>query len=170
MWPDWASRQLEISPWTEMSVKFLARRSRIFPVNSLTVKVLRLGMRLKLSCWVILTNPCSVIRGLWPQWGTARILTGHGCAWSDDEILHSSVRFRICKIAGRSRQGGKNAGRLATQAGTHGRAANSLGIGLSGRSSSQRMLTIHQRLPSYASSKLLMPRAKGASPGAFRDS
>src|SRR6266403_880720 len=114
MWPDWASRQLEISPWTEMSVKFLARRSRIFPVNSLTVKVLRLGMRLKLSCWVILTNPCSVIRGLWPQWGTARILTGHGCAWSDDEILHSSVRFRICKIAGRSRQGGKNAGKPAT--------------------------------------------------------
>src|SRR6266478_5723598 len=53
MWPDWASRQLEISPWTEMSVKFLARRSRIFPVNSLTVKVLRLGMRLKLSCWVM---------------------------------------------------------------------------------------------------------------------
>src|SRR5260370_6505372 len=37
-----------------MSVKFLARRSRIFPVNSLTVKVLRLGMRLKLSCWVMM--------------------------------------------------------------------------------------------------------------------
>src|SRR5713101_4957667 len=53
MWPDWASRQLETSPWTLMSVKFLARRSRIFPVNSLTVKVLRLAMRLKLSCWVM---------------------------------------------------------------------------------------------------------------------
>src|SRR6267378_2351823 len=53
MWPDWASRQFEISPWTLMSVKFFARRSRIFPVNSLTVKVLRLGMRLKLSCWVM---------------------------------------------------------------------------------------------------------------------
>src|SRR6266851_1176283 len=53
MWPDWASRQFEISPWTLMPVKFLARRSRIFPVNSLTVKVLRLGMRLKLSCWVM---------------------------------------------------------------------------------------------------------------------
>src|SRR5260370_24123411 len=53
MWPDWASRQLEISPWTLTSVKFFARRSRIFPVNSLTVKVLRLGMRLKLSCWVM---------------------------------------------------------------------------------------------------------------------
>src|SRR6266852_184077 len=53
MWPDWASRQLEISPWTEMSVKFLASKSRIFPVNSLTVQVLRLGMRLKVNCWVI---------------------------------------------------------------------------------------------------------------------
>src|SRR5258708_38227172 len=54
MWPDWASRQFEISPWTLMPVKFLARRSRIFPVNSLTVKVLRLGMRLKLSCEVMM--------------------------------------------------------------------------------------------------------------------
>src|SRR5260370_14218114 len=53
MGQEWASRQLEISRWTLMSVKFLTRRSRIFPVNSLTVKVLRLGMRLKLSCWVM---------------------------------------------------------------------------------------------------------------------
>src|SRR6267142_2747 len=53
MWPDWASRQLETSPCTEMSVKFLARRSRILPVNSLTVNVLRSGMRLKVSCCVI---------------------------------------------------------------------------------------------------------------------
>src|SRR5258708_4309692 len=53
MWPDWASRQFEIPPWTLMSVKFFARRSRIFTVSSLTVKVLRLGMRLKLSCWVM---------------------------------------------------------------------------------------------------------------------
>src|SRR5258708_12917751 len=53
MWPDWASRQLEISRWTLMSVKFFARRSLIFTVSSLTVKVLRLGMRLKLSCWVM---------------------------------------------------------------------------------------------------------------------
>src|SRR5258705_10407826 len=53
MWPDWASRQLETSPCTEMSVKFLARRSRILPVNSLTVNVLRSGMRLKVRCCVI---------------------------------------------------------------------------------------------------------------------
>jgi len=53
MWPDWASRQLEISPWTLMSVKFLASRSRILPVSSLTVKVLRSGMRLKVSCRVM---------------------------------------------------------------------------------------------------------------------
>src|SRR5258708_15783417 len=53
MWPDWASRQLEISRWTLMSVKFFARRSLIFTVSSVTVKVLRLGMRLKLSCWVM---------------------------------------------------------------------------------------------------------------------
>src|ERR1700686_3017065 len=52
MCPDWASRQLEISPWTLMSVKFLARRSRIFPVSSLTVQVLRSGMRLKVS-WLM---------------------------------------------------------------------------------------------------------------------
>src|SRR5882724_6889606 len=61
MWPDWASRQLEISPWTEMSVKFLARRSRILPVSSLTVKVLRSGMRLKVSCSVILSSQWSVL-------------------------------------------------------------------------------------------------------------
>src|SRR6266567_3936475 len=58
MWPDWASRQLETSPWTEMSVKFLARRSRIFPVSSLTVHVLRLGIRLKVSCCVIVLRSC----------------------------------------------------------------------------------------------------------------
>src|SRR5882757_2618312 len=61
MWPDWASRQLAFSPWTEMSVKFLARRSRILPVSSLTVKVLRSGMRLKVSCSVILSSQWSVL-------------------------------------------------------------------------------------------------------------
>src|SRR3989440_2238037 len=59
MWPDWAARQLEISPCTLMSVKFLASRSRIFPVSSLTVKIWRVGMRLKVSCWVILSSGSS---------------------------------------------------------------------------------------------------------------
>src|SRR5579885_748718 len=44
------------------------------------------------------------------------------------------------------------------------------GSGLSGRSSSQKILTTYQRLPSLNSCRLLMPRAKGFSPGALRDS
>src|SRR2546425_915447 len=47
MWPDWASRQLEISPRTKMSVKFLASRSRIRAVRSLTVRTWRVGWSMK---------------------------------------------------------------------------------------------------------------------------
>ena len=50
---DWASRQLEISPSTQMSVKFLPRRSRIRAVSSLTVSARRVGWRLNVS-WLIL--------------------------------------------------------------------------------------------------------------------
>src|SRR5580658_7937282 len=52
MWPDCASRQLEISPSTQMSVKFLPSRSRMRAVSSLTVRARRVGCRLKVS-WLM---------------------------------------------------------------------------------------------------------------------
>src|ERR1700704_6074529 len=73
MWPDWASRQLEISPWTEMSVKFLASRSRILPVSSLTVKILRSGMRLKVSCSVMRSDPEFVVK----TWTATEMIAPH---------------------------------------------------------------------------------------------
>jgi len=51
-WPDWASRQLEISPSTLSSVKFLARRSRMRAVSSETESARRDGWRLKVS-WLM---------------------------------------------------------------------------------------------------------------------
>src|SRR6266403_4833902 len=59
MCPDVASRQLEISPSTRMSVKFLASRSRMRTVNSVTDHTRRSGIKLKCSCVVIrYSNPC----------------------------------------------------------------------------------------------------------------
>jgi len=46
----------------------------------------------------------------------------------------------------------------------------SLGSGLEADSSSHRMLRTHQRLPSKKSCMLLMPRVKGLSEAAWRDS
>src|ERR1700693_1549227 len=58
MCPDVASRQLEISPSTRMSVKFLASRSRIFTVSSVTHQTRRSGIKLNCSCVVIrCSNP-----------------------------------------------------------------------------------------------------------------
>src|ERR1700675_3547893 len=61
MCPELASRQLEISPSTRMSVKFLASRSRIRTVSSVTDHTRRSGIRLNCSCVVIrYSNP-------WPE-------------------------------------------------------------------------------------------------------
>src|ERR1700688_558590 len=61
MCPDVASRQLEISPSTRTSVKFLARRSRIRTVSSVTDQTRRSGIKLNCSCVVIrYSNP-------WPE-------------------------------------------------------------------------------------------------------
>lgn len=43
------------------------------------------------------------------------------------------------------------------------------GMGLSGRSLSQEMLRIHQRVPSLRSSTLLMPRSKGSPLASWRE-
>src|SRR5437899_11927506 len=80
MCPDCASRQLETSPCTKMSVKFLASRSRILPVNSLTVQVLRLGIRLKVSC-------CVIILGSRDPW----TVTGDLCAGLETCAWHANV-------------------------------------------------------------------------------
>src|SRR5437773_12487100 len=61
MWPDWASRQLEISPWTKMSVKLRASRSRMRAVSSLRVRIWRVGWRLNVR-WLILSGQSSVVR------------------------------------------------------------------------------------------------------------
>src|ERR1700686_2485441 len=53
MCPEVASRQLEISPSTKMSVKFLASRSRMRTVNSVTDQTRRSGIKLNCSCVVI---------------------------------------------------------------------------------------------------------------------
>src|ERR1700680_498838 len=59
MCPDVASRQLEISPSTRMSVKFLASRSRLFTVSSVPHQTRRSGIKLNCSCVVIrYSNPC----------------------------------------------------------------------------------------------------------------
>src|ERR1700692_1269693 len=58
MCPEVASRQLEISPSTRMSVKFLASRSRIRTVSSVTDQTRRSGIKLNCSCVVIrYSNP-----------------------------------------------------------------------------------------------------------------
>src|SRR6266571_1801398 len=80
MWPDWASRQLEISPCTLMSVKFLARRSRMRAVSSLTVQTGRVGMRLKVSCWVIVRDSRFLANNLW------RAPRGSSKAWQRKEL------------------------------------------------------------------------------------
>src|SRR6202795_2372747 len=59
MCPELASRQFEISPSTRMSVKFLASRSRIFTVSSVTDQTRRSGIQLNCNCAVIrYSNPC----------------------------------------------------------------------------------------------------------------
>src|ERR1700681_833150 len=61
MCPELASRQLEISPSTRMSVKFLASRSRMRTVSSVTDQTRRSGIKLNCSCVVIgYSNP-------WPE-------------------------------------------------------------------------------------------------------
>src|ERR1700726_664818 len=58
MCPELASRQLEISPSTRMSVKFLASKSRMRTVSSVTDQTRRSGIKLNCSCVVILcSNP-----------------------------------------------------------------------------------------------------------------
>src|ERR1700692_4479400 len=58
MCPEVASRQLEISPSTRMSVKFPASRSRMRTVSSVTDQTRRSGIRLNCSCVVIrYSNP-----------------------------------------------------------------------------------------------------------------
>src|ERR1700733_337812 len=53
MCPELASRQLEISPSTRTSVKFLASRSRIRTVSSVTDHTRRSGIKLNCNCVVI---------------------------------------------------------------------------------------------------------------------
>src|ERR1700688_3565907 len=68
MCPEVASRQLEISPSTRMSVKFRASRSRIRTVSSVTDHTRRSGIKLNCSCVVIrhlnpLPEKFSIFRG-----------------------------------------------------------------------------------------------------------
>src|ERR1700731_4093740 len=61
MCPELASWQLEISPSTKISLKFLASRSRMRTVSSVTDQTRRSGIKLNCSCVVIrYSNP-------WPE-------------------------------------------------------------------------------------------------------
>src|ERR1700730_3331411 len=61
MCPELASRKLEISTSTTMSVKFLASRSRMRTVSSVTDQTRRSGIRLNCNCVVIRYS------NLWPE-------------------------------------------------------------------------------------------------------
>src|SRR5260370_15279521 len=111
MWPDWASRQLETSPCTEMSVKFLARRSRILPVNSLTVNVLRSGMRLKVSCCVI-EGQCRRLSEI-RQGNNARVPAGCGRQRFSGQKVESKATIQYAgQINGGSERQAKAEGRV----------------------------------------------------------
>src|ERR1700693_2189957 len=84
MCPELASRQLEISPSTRMSVKFLANRSRMRTVTSVTDHTRRSGIKLNCSCIVIRYS------NLWPGKFSIYLRCNKNTPTTSQQIDHQS--------------------------------------------------------------------------------